>query len=295
MPAPIVIFAFNRPDKLRNLLNSLKQNKLYAESTKYFFIDGPRSQADVDAVNEVIEIARQESDLVEASPTNKGLAKSVIAGITKIVNQHGKIIVLEDDLYCAPLFLEYMNRGLDLYQSTEQILSVCGYGLKINKPKDYQGDIYLSLRSSSWGWGTWANRWNRVDWELNDWPTLKDDKAIQRGFNKGGSDMFGMLADYKAGRNNSWAIRFCFHQFRNGLYSVHPFQSLIENDGYGLDASNCRQTYSRFHVDFNQSTSISSITFPLQLTPSEAIHKSLRRYHSISIRIYSKIRKLLNL
>ncbi len=294
MLAPIVIFAFNRPDKLRNLLNSLKQNKLYAESTKFFFIDGPRNDADRAAISEVINIARKESDFVEAAPSNKGLAKSVIYGISKIVNQYGKIIVLEDDLYCAPLFLEYMNRGLELYQSDPRILSICGYGLKIKRPTNYQGDLFLSVRSSSWGWGTWADRWNQVDWELNDWTSLKDDKAIKRGFNKGGSDMFGMLAAYKAGQNNSWAIRFCFHQFRKGLYSVHPFQSLIENDGYGMDASNCRQTYSRFKVNFNNSTDISSIQFPPQLTSSEKIHKSLRHYHSIPLRLYSKLRKLLN-
>lgn len=296
MPAPIVIFAFNRPDALKSMLESLKANALYGESVKIFFIDGPRGDFEDDKVKEVTSIAEAESQHVFVAERNQGLAQNIINGVTQVINQYGKAIVIEDDLYLAPLFLTYMNQALERYADDKRIISVCGYGLKVKRPMGYTGDVYLSNRSSSWGWATWANRWREVDWNVENWDKLKADPAVRRGFNRGGSDMFGMLTDYMERRNNSWAIRFCFTQYLRKTYSVHPFLSLVENEGFGAAATNCKQKYSRFKTQMDIRTdSRATFELPADLMPDERILKKLRHYHSITLRIYSKIRKLLNI
>lgn len=292
--APIAIFAFNRPDSLTRLLDSLSKNKLYAESPKYIFIDGPRDERDTPQVEHVAKIAGQHGLNIVRSSRNLGLARNIIGGISRILELYDRVIVVEDDLYCAPSFLLYMNQALEFYKQAPAILSICGYGLKIKRPGNYSGDVYLSNRSSSWGWGTWADRWAEIDWDIPDWQQLKKKPGIKSGFNRGGSDMYGMLDDYKKGRNNSWAIRFCFHQFRYGLYSVHPFLSLVANEGYGTSATNCRQKYSRFKVDMNLSEDI-SFNLTDNISPDNRILRRLRSYHSIPIRIYSRLRRLLNI
>lgn len=105
---------------------------------------------------------------LEGGLQNIGLAQSVISGVTEIINKYGKAIILEDDLILHPNFLNYMDQGLEKFKDDKRILSVYGYGLKIKKPKGYQGDVYLARRSSSWGWGTWADRWIEIDWEVRD-------------------------------------------------------------------------------------------------------------------------------
>ena len=106
--------------------------------------------------------------------------------------------------------------------------------------------------------------------------------------------MYGMLRDYVEGKNRSWAIRFCYSQFRQRKYSVHPFLSFVANEGFGADATNCRQKYSRFRTALNMNK-ITAISVPSHLLANDNILRQLRRYHSVPMRIYSRIRKILDI
>ena len=251
MLAPIVIFAFNRPEALQKLLDSLRMNPFYEESDKYIFIDGPRCEEDKAKVDEVITIARKVASNISISSVNRGLGNSIIAGVSTIIAEYGKAIVLEDDLICAPNFLSYMNQALDFYENDNKIISICGYGLKIKRPRGYVGDVYLLGRSSSWGWATWKDRWEQIDWDIQDWNEFSSNKQMRRAFNKNGSDMYSMLKGYMEGKNHSWAIRFCYNQFKLGKYSICPFISKVDNIGFGEEATNCKQRYSRFKVNMD--------------------------------------------
>ena len=132
---------------------------------------------------------------------------------------------------------------------------------------------------------------NNVDREVSDWAEFSNNKKAIARLNQCGSDMFGMLRDYMEGRNRSWAIRFCYHQFKHGLYSVHPVKSLVDNEGFGEAATNCRQKYNRFKIELTDSINLKAED---ALEPNKTILRQLHRYHSIPIRIYSRIRKLLN-
>lgn len=293
MIPPIVIFAFNRPGSLKRLIDSLKKNHGFDVRDIYVFVDGPRNEYDQPKVSEVIDIASEITSNVIISQRNNGLGPSIIKGVSDIINQYGKVIVLEDDLVLMPGFISYMDKALDVYADDPRIFSICGYGPKIKRPKDYIGDVYLCNRSSSWGWATWKDRWNTVDWEVSDWDALKSSKERQKAFNKGGSDMFDMLKGYMEGCNKSWAIRFCYSQHKQDRYSVHPFRSLVANEGYGINATNCKQKYSRFKID--PSISQEPLMMPKTLTPCDyVIHQSVR-YHGLPLRIYSKIRSILNI
>lgn len=293
MKTPIVIFGFNRPDSMQRLVDSILTNESCDDRKIYAFVDGARCDNERVRVNEVAAIARSMTPDVVQAPANKGLARSIIDGVTDIMNRHGRAIVLEDDLVLMPGALKYLDEALDKYESDQRIFSVCAYGLKIKRPQDYRGDVYMSLRSSSWGWATWKDRWDSVDWEVKDFAQLVASKKLQRAFNRGGSDMYGMLRDFMEGRNNSWAIRFCYSQHKQGKYSVHPFRSLVTNEGFGVEATNCRQKYSRFKIDMDSSGE--SLVLPDSLEPNESIFKANAKYHSFPIRLYSFIRRKLNL
>lgn len=294
MTTPIVIFAFNRPDSLSRMIESLQTNSGWENHEIFVFVDGPRNEEEKQRVDKVVEIAKGLTKNVVASTENKGLGPSIINGVTEVINKCGKAIVLEDDLVLMPGFLSYMDDALDKYESDSRIFAICGYGLKIERPKNYKSDVYLGIRASSWGWGTWADRWNSVDWNVSDWEQLKSTPKLQKAFNRGGSDMYGMLKDYVEGRNRSWAIRFCYSQHKQGKYSVHPFDSLVSHEGYGQDATNCRQKYSRFKNNLNSSSS-SNLILPNNLEYNKMIGKRVALYHSLPIRIYSRIRKMFNI
>ncbi len=300
--APIVIFAFNRPDALQRLGDALRKCALFDESKVIVFVDGPRNEPERTKVQAAIEVARSLTDDVRASASNRGLGPSIIAGVTDVINEYGRVIVLEDDLVPAPGMLMYLNQMLDRYADEPKVCSACAYGLKIRRPEGYDGDVYFSPRSSSWGWATWRDRWEKIDWAVSDYESFRHNRRDRRSFNRGGSDMASMLDGYMAGRNRSWAIRFCYWQWRNGLLSVHPFRSLVDNEGFGAEATNCRQSYSRFKidldlVDYQLVNTPPHLLWkePVEITTNSEINRQLRRYHCLAIRIYSKLRKILRI
>lgn len=293
--APIIIFAFNRLESLKNTICSLLENKESEASDLFIFVDGARSDriGEVEIVNQVQNYIKSiqgfQSIHYEFAKQNKGLGPSIIYGVTNVINQYGKAIVLEDDLILSNNFLAFLNEGLNRFESNEKVFSICGYSNQVKKPSDYNADSYFCTRSSSWGWGTWANRWNSVDWELKDWEKIE---KLKKDFNRwGGSDCFKMLNDWHLGKNKSWAIRFSFAQFIQNKLSLFPIISKVSNNGFDGTGTNCKK-YSRFKFDFDESNS-KTFTYPQEISINRALYKSAMFYNSIIIRIWSKLMYIL--
>lgn len=238
MYAPVAVFCYNRKEHLKKTLAALEKNALAGETDIYIFSDGSRSKEDREAVEEVREYLQDyqkkssfRSVEIIKSEVNKGLAASIIGGATRIIDKYGKIIVVEDDIETSPDFLEYMNQALDFYEKKDKIWSVTGYTLPLKSLKRYPKDVYLSYRASSWGWGTWKDRWDTVDWEVKDFHILCQSEEMKKQFNRGGREMFQMLKDQQEGRNNSWAIRWCYSQSKQDKYTVHPKYCKVRNIG----------------------------------------------------------------
>lgn len=296
MNAPIVLFAFNRLDAVKRTVESLLMNSEAKESDLYVFVDGPRTHVPADrdkvvAVQEYVKTIQGFGKLTHVfSKENKGLGASVIAGVTRVIRQYGKAIIVEDDLYCGKNFLAYMNQGLERYVAKKEVFSVCGYTNRVKRPRNYNYDAYACVRSSSWGWGTWSDRWESVDWMLTDWAACE---AQAKAFDRwGGSDCFGMLRDWHEGKNQSWAIRFCYGQFVQKKVSMFPLVSKVANEGFDGQGTNCKG-WSRFKYDFDSSEN-KDFQWPDAMDMNKQLLKSAVSYHSIYRRIYSRIMNIIN-
>ena len=294
--APIVLFAFNRLDALKITVESLLKNSEACKSDLYVFVDGHRLEiADesrkVRSVQEYIKNIKGFKSLTyHFSDENKGLGSSIISGVTRVLEEYGTVIVVEDDLFCTPNFLSFMNQGLQKYKDESRIFSICGYSNKIKLPKTYDSDAYFCVRSSSWGWATWYDRWKSIDWSIEDWTECEKNA---KAFNKwGGSDCFGMLRGWKHGRNKSWAIRFCYSQFLQDKLSVFPIRSIVLNYGFDGKGTNCGK-WSRFNAQLD-TTNIKEFKWPNTIEVNRVILKSALSYHSIAIRIWTKLMNLLS-
>ena len=221
-----------------NVIESLSKNLLADETDLYIFSDAAKTESGLEKVAAVREYIRRNDwrdsfkmvAIVEAEQ-NKGLAKSIIGGVTSILEKYGKVIVVEDDLVLSPYFLKYMNGALDYYKDVPDVWSVSGYSFPMRSLKNYPHDVFYSYRGCSWGWATWLDRWGKTDWEVMDYPQFMADKKWQKRFNRGGADLTGMLGMQMEGKINSWAIRWVFTQSNLGMYTVYPKNSYILNDG----------------------------------------------------------------
>jgi hypothetical protein len=288
--APIILFVYNRLDTLIRCVRSLQQNSLAAESELFIFSDHPRTEKDTAAVAAVREYIRTITGFREVSireaPQNMGLARSVIKGVTAIVDQYGSAIVVEDDLICSTNFLSFMNQALEYYRNDKRIFSVGGY-TKPMKHLDPQS-VYFTLRGSSWGWATWADRWNAVDWAVGDYAAFSKDAAARKRFNQMGSDLSGLLDRQMAKSINSWAIIWCYHQFKTGQYTVFPAVSKISNEGFSAAATHTKQKWNRFRTAPDQS-GLEEFQFTDRVQLERRSVRRFTRTYSIPTRIAYKI------
>ncbi|MDB1941837.1 glycosyltransferase [Clostridium tertium] len=278
--APVVMFVYNRVDHTKKTIEALTRNKLANESILYIFSDGSKNNDDINEVKIVRNYIRKlnygfKKIIIIESDYNKGLAKSVIDGVTRIINEHKKVIVLEDDIITSENFLEYMNDGLKYYEDNHRIWSISGYNLPIKIPIDYKNDIYFGYRACSWGWATWKDRWEKNDWDVSDYTEFMNDKKKIKVFNRGGNDMSNMLDRQMKNEINSWAIRWCYSQYKNDSYCVYPVISKVKNIGNDGSGTNCDKN-NLFDTVIDSSTR--KTEFLDTVIENEEILKNFRKY-----------------
>lgn len=240
--APIIVFAYNRVDKLENLLKSLESNDNTQKMDMFIFVDIPdkkdlKNKKYNNDVQEFVFSYKENNNSfknieVFVADVHKGLAESIIYGVTKVINQYKKAIVLEDDLVVSNDFLDYMQRGLKYYENNKKIWSIAAYTPRLKVMDYYKKDIYIAPRIESLGWGTWVDRWNRTDWNVNTYQRFQRDFVGHLIFNLGGNDLCKMLKKQMTEKNyDSWAIRWCYQQFLERKYTVFPKENRVIHCG----------------------------------------------------------------
>ena len=246
MAAPIALFVFRRPDKTRAALESLARCRGIDNSDLYIFCDGPRGANDdqaVAGVRAIVDAFDHPRKTVVISTENQGLARSIITGVTRLCDQYGRVIVVEDDLTVSSAFLEYMNTGLDTFADDSRVMQISGFTFARNDASANLAARFLPV-TTSWGWATWSRSWRDFDPNPQDTDALLSSSALRSRFDLGG--LFGyydMLERQKAGRIDSWAIRWYWSVFRREGLVLYPPTSLVRNDG--LDSSGTHTSRSK--------------------------------------------------
>jgi hypothetical protein len=245
--APIALFVYNRPEHTRQTVEALKKSPAAAASDLTIFSDAARDSSAIHAVSAVRGYLRQLSGfksitLVERVE-NYGLAKSIVDGVTRLSQESGRVIVLEDDLTLSSNFLEYMNFALDRYAAEDRVMQVAGHMFPVDM--ELEEDALLLPFISSWGWATWERAWRHFDPLASGYARLLADLTLRKKFDLGGHyQYFRMLHAQQQGKSESWAIRWYLSVFmRNGL-ALYPRKTLVKNLGFDGSGVNC--AVSRF-------------------------------------------------
>lgn len=284
--APVCLFCFNRPDLLKQTLKALESNYLADQTTLYIFSDGARNEKDNSAVKAVRDFINSnnfnfQKVVISTSEKNKGLANSIINGVDQVIQKHERVIVLEDDLVTSHNFLNFMNQALDFYMGIDKAFSISGYTMDLPGLKGFYKDYYLGYRASSWGWGTWKDRWMNMDWEMKGFKLLTWKE--KRAFRKGGNDLPRMLNHQLKGRIDSWAIRWVYHQFKIGGLTIFPKISKVISLGIGEDATHTKKT-TRFETVLDSGVQI-DFEFDDELTLNPILLKDFKNKFSILNRL----------
>ncbi|MFH1827611.1 MAG: methyltransferase, TIGR04325 family [bacterium] len=243
--APITIFVYNRPLHIKQTIEALKKNQFANESELFIFSDGQKDERDQKKVEEVRKylwkITGFKKITIIERRNNVGLANSIIAGVTEIVNKYGKIIVLEDDLLTSPYFLKFMNEGLNYYEKEKRVASIHGYVYPI---KAKLTETFFIQGADCWGWATWKRGWDLFERDGKKLLAELKKKDLTHKFDFGGSYPYTkMLIDQVNGKNNSWAIRWYASAFLKGKLTVYPKRPLIFHNGNDESGTNVGKSH----------------------------------------------------
>lgn len=276
MPAPVLVFAYNRPDHLQQTLAALAANDLAGQSEVFIYCDAAKAGSDPAPVNATRAIARQAQGFASVSvcewEENMGCAASIISGVTEQMEKYGQVIVVEDDIVTSPHFLDYMNRALDFYAKDPKVFMIGGFSFPeelFQIPSDYPWDTYATLAACSWGWATWADRWNSVDWSMSYYEDFAADPGTQAAFDCASPIMSELLHRQHQGRVDSWAIRFAYAQFAADAHCIQPCRSMVINIGFDGSGVHCRGDKRFLH------NSIDHAWVPYSFCPGYVVSESI--------------------
>jgi hypothetical protein len=243
--APIALFVYNRPAHFKQTIEALQKNTLFKDSDLYIYCDGPKENAGeymLANIKKVREIAASVGGCANKeiiiSEANKGLARSIVDGVSYVVEKHGRIIVLEDDILTSPKFLEFMNKGLELYEREEKVISIHGYNLPIST--EGLAETFFNKGADCWGWATWKRGWDLYESDAQKLLIEIERNNLSYEFDIEGSYPYTkMLRDQVNGKINSWAINWYASAFLKSKYTLYPSVSIVQNIGLDGSGTHC--------------------------------------------------------
>ncbi len=233
--APVLILAYNRPDQIRGLIDSMRPQ---APKSILVGIDGPKENSiDKERVEKVIkevEAINWTDDVqVLERKSNLGLRLAVPDAVTWAVSKVGRVIVVEDDVRVSKDFFPYMNHCLEDYKNEQHIGHISGYN---PVPRKFITGPEVRSRASlfpeSYAWATWDRAWSRYE----------DDLSWARGLGLGqlkeltGSMQAAVVwkmnfSDADTGAISTWAYRWVASLWHNKLLSISPNVNLVDYQG----------------------------------------------------------------
>jgi len=272
--APVILFVYNRPKHTKKTLQALEKNLLAKDTHLYIFSDAPKNADTIERVNTVRAIIREPWEfkhitIIERG-RNWGLADNIIEGVTRIINEHGTAIVLEDDLETSPYALTYFNDALRRYAIEDRVMEISGYMYPVEHPERLPKSFFFRV-ASSWGWATWERAWSCFNPDIEQLTKDFSKKDIARFSIDHSENFWKQVKEFKAGKINSWAIRWYLSIFNQNGLVLYPRHSMIQN--LGTDGSGT-------HSDMDNAYRVKLATAPIRYFPTE-IEEHKKAYDAI--------------
>ncbi|HQY58607.1 MAG: hypothetical protein WBB60_09825 [Nitrospira sp.] len=293
MLAPIALFVYKRPEHTGRVLEGLKNNREARESDLFVFSDGAKNSLvneDVSAVRALLRgLTGFRSVTVVEQSVNLGLARSIVTGVTDLVERYGRVIVLEDDVLPGPHFLQYMNAALEWYLNVSEVVSIHGYSYPVSCQLP---ETFFLRGADCWGWATWARGWRLFEPDGAKLLTRLSERGLARAFDMDGVYPYmKMLEDQVGGRNDSWAIRWHAAAFLEGLLTLYPGSSQVQNIGTDGSGTHGGRADEFVHISWGRPVVVRDIPIEESQPARQAFIRMLKSLRpSVPRRIWARLR-----
>ena len=212
MKIATVLFTYNRPHHTDMVLKNLSKNTILPDKL-YIFHDGQNDTTNMDEWREV---------------------ENIIRGINYAFEKYDAVIVLEDDCVPHRLFMDYMIRSINKYETESNVYCINASSEPVDVPRN-GSDAYFMGRINSWGWATWKDKWQCFNRDYRILGRIKKNKEINEWNQIWGQDIEATVLSNIYGDTDSWAAFWALAVISQKGLCLAPYESLIDN--IGLDGS----------------------------------------------------------
>ena len=282
--APIVLFVYKRPAETQKVLEALSANEGAEHSELIVYADGPKSDSEKESCEAVRRIVRSCTGFagvtLYAAEKNKGLAASVISGVTETLEKYDRVIVLEDDLVTSKYFLRFMNEALEKYENDDRICCIHAFSYPT---KQYDIQYFLRRGADCWGWATWKRGWKLFEHDSQKLYDKITAQNLKKEFDRSGAFPYTkMLKDQADGKIDSWAIRWYASAFLAEKYTLQSNVMLVENIGFGAEATHC-SSKQKYKIILSEKPVIFDAPEIFETSSLKNEYKNMFKNHKISI------------
>ncbi|MDJ1178584.1 hypothetical protein PJF56_06895 [Roseofilum sp. BLCC_M91] len=239
---PVCLIIFKRAELTQRLFDVVRQ----VQPPKLLVIaDGPRldrpeEEKKCKEVRKIIDTVDWDCEILKNyADRNLGLKHRVASGLDWVFETVEEAIILEDDCLPDVTFFRFCEELLKYYRYTEEVMVITGTNFFFGyqpTPDSY----YFSRYIDCWGWATWRRAWQHFDFEMQEWPKLREQNWLEELFPEP-----QVVAQWKnifeatyQGYINSWAYRWKFACWRRNGLTIVPEKNLVSNLGFNQEGTN---------------------------------------------------------
>ena len=259
---PVLLLIFNRPDTAAVVFERIRMAR---PKRLYIAADGPRNDQEAVRCEETRKLVEQVDWDCQVKTLfrmeNLGCKRAMSSGITWFFEQEAEGIVLEDDCVPDPSFFGFCSHMLAHYRTDDRIGHIGGSNLQLGQKRGPYS-YYFSRMTHAWGWAGWRRVWESYDVDMKTFPDFQRLDVLKNipSHAPFSASWYAVFQENYAGKVDSWAYPYTYHNLVNNRLSVIPNQNLIRNIGFRADSTH---TADSGHVYANlDTTPLHSIEHP---------------------------------
>jgi hypothetical protein len=258
----VLFLVFNRLNTTKQVFEAIQKAK---PPRLYIAADGPRKGRDDEdqKVKSVRDYIMTNIDWKCDVKTlfreqNLGCKLAVSGAIDWFFENEEMGIILEDDCVPSQSFFWFCEELLEKYKYDMRVFIISGYN-KQNEWEKQINDYFFSNFGGIWGWASWRRAWKHYDVEMSDIEVFIDQNNFEKQLGKriGSQRQNTIYSNIILKNVDTWDYQWAYTRHKNNGLACVPKCSLIENIGYGDDATHT------FGLN-NDNVIKHEITFPLK-------------------------------
>lgn len=246
--APVIIPTLNRYEHLKRCVESLACC-MQAENTELIIgLDYPPTPKYENGWLEIRQYLPTITGFKKVTILNRERNYGAVANMNDLIEyalkSYDYYIFTEDDNVFSPNFLDYMNKGLALYENNPKVMALCGYSYFDIEKEKHDGNVMAYRKYSAWGVGHWrcknfvSDQSSRSDYCEAILKSWKNSVRLWRIHPISINDFLSMHFRKQIYGDSLANAMLCLE----GKYCVFPKVSLVRNCGHDGSGEHCSET-----------------------------------------------------